>query len=205
VVERLGPDDGEILFQGTFSGPDAEIRVRAFDNLRLSGDIVWLTWESFRRQVVVKSFVVEYHSPSWIKYRVTCVVVYQEGVVASALSPIAALIFADLGNALSAGSGLPVELTSLQLAFSDTNALTDGTSDKTKAEDAVRVGLAAMDGQIAQQSALIMAAGAEPPTEPSEYRSAFASTVSSAGSLAAAVNARSYIGRIGVNLNGSGS
>jgi hypothetical protein len=40
IVERLGPDDTEIQFRGTFSGPAAESRARAFDNVRLSGEIV---------------------------------------------------------------------------------------------------------------------------------------------------------------------
>jgi len=60
IVERLGPDDDEIRFQGSFSGPTAEGRARAVDNLRLSGEIVWLTWESFRRLTIVKSFTADY-------------------------------------------------------------------------------------------------------------------------------------------------
>ena len=54
IVEKLGPDDDEITFKGTFSGPNAKSRVRTFDDLRLSGAIVWLTWESFKRRVVVR-------------------------------------------------------------------------------------------------------------------------------------------------------
>src|ERR1700722_8425959 len=77
IVERLGPDDTEIQFRGTFSGPAAESRARAFDNVRLSGEIVWLTWDSFRRQVIIKSFIADYHSPWWISYQISCVVAHQ--------------------------------------------------------------------------------------------------------------------------------
>ena len=73
IVERLGPDDDEIEFQGTFSGPTAEARARAFDQLRVSGEIVWLTWESFRRQIIVRRFIAEFHNPWWIPYRISCV------------------------------------------------------------------------------------------------------------------------------------
>jgi hypothetical protein len=203
-VERLGPDDSEISFQGTFSGPDAETRARAFDSLRLSGDIVWLTWQSFRRRVIVKSFNAEYHSSSWIPYRVSCVVVHQDGVPAAGPSITASLVLADLGNAVLSSSGLPISFNSLQSALSDPNAFTDGTSGKANAVGAVQVGLSTINAQITQQSALLVGASALH-SDPSRYSSTFGGTVNSAGLLAAAVSTRSYIGRIGVNLDGSGS
>ena len=130
-MERLGPDDGEVAFQGTFSGANAEARVRAFDNLRLSGEIVWLNWESFRRRVVVKSFVADYHSPWWIPYKVSCVVVHQTGVAAaSQISTLSAMVSADLGSALSAVAGSSDLTHVIADRLSGTNALTRGTSDQ---------------------------------------------------------------------------
>jgi hypothetical protein len=137
IVERLGPDDGEIAFHGTFSGAHAESRVRAFDNLRLSGDIVWLTWESFRRRVVVKSFVADYHSPWWIPYEVSCVVVHQTGVTPAQTATLSALISADLSTALSAVTGSTISLASLQDILSNPNAFTIGTSNRAQAVTAV--------------------------------------------------------------------
>jgi hypothetical protein len=204
VVERLGPDDSEVAFQGTFSGPNAEARVRAFDALRLSGEIVWLTWESFRRRVVVKSFVAEYHSPWWIPYRVSCVVVHQAGATTAQTSTLSALISADLGNALSAAGGSAISLTSLQAALSATNALTTGTSDQMQAVSAVGTTLDAINSQITLQSATL-AAPILPGTASGGIGPTLAAAVSSAGLLAAAVNAASYVGRIGTNLNGSGN
>ena len=139
IVERLGPDDGEVTFQGTFSGAHAESRAQAFDNLRLSGASVWLTWESFRRRVVVKSFVADYHSPWWIPYKVSCVVAHQTGVTAAQTSTLSALVSADIGNALSAIASSTISLVSLQSALSSENALTIGTSDQAQAMAAVRV------------------------------------------------------------------
>jgi hypothetical protein len=201
-VERLGPDDGEVAFQGTFSGANAEARVRAFDNLRLSGEMVWLTWESFRRRVVVKSFVADYHSPWWIPYKVSCVVVHQTGVTAAQISTLSALVSSDLGNALSAVAGTAISLTSLQTALCRTNALTRGTSDQAQAVAAVGATLAAINSQITLRSAqLVTPVGAN--ADPGRFSQTLADTVSSAGLLAAAVNAGSYVGRIGANLNGS--
>jgi hypothetical protein len=190
VVERLGPDDSEVAFQGTFSGPNAEARVRAFDALRLSGEIVWLTWESF--------------SPWWIPYRVSCVVVHQAGATTAQTSTLSALISADLGNALSAAGGSAISLTSLQAALSATNALTTGTSDQMQAVSAVGTTLDAINSQITLQSATL-AAPILPGTASGGIGPTLAAAVSSAGLLAAAVNAASYVGRIGTNLNGSGN
>ncbi len=203
-MERLGPDDGEVAFQGTFSGPNAEARVRAFDNLRLSGEVVWLTWESFRRQVVVKSFIADYHSPFWIPYRISCVVFHQSGVASPQASTASALISADLASALSAIASSSISLASLQTALSAANALTMGTSNQMQAVTMVGATLDDINSQIALQSSLVAAPiGAS--GEPASVGPAFAATVSSAGSLAAAVNVGSYVGRIGTNLNGSGN
>jgi hypothetical protein len=203
-VERLGPDDADVAFQGTFSGPSAEARVRAFDDLRLSGEIVWLTWQSFRRRVVVKSFVVEYHSPWWIPYRVSCVVVHQSGSRTAGTSTISALISADLGNAMTAITGSTISLTSLQSALFNTSAMTAGTSNNRQAVVAVGVALAAINNQIALHSTLVTSP-VGPAADPSGLSETLVSTVSSAGLLAAAVNAGSYVGRIGTNLSGSGN
>jgi hypothetical protein len=204
VVERLGPDDGEIAFSGIFSGRNAEARVRAFDSLRLSGELVWLTWESFRRRVVVKSFVANYHSPWWIPYNVSCVVAHQTGVAPAEPSSVMAAISADLGNALSALAGSPISLTSMQSALVARSALTIGTSRQAQAVTTVGATLNAIDCEISQQSALIIAPVPQN-TEPRDFSQAFASTVSSAGLLSAVVNARSYVGRIGRSLNGPGN
>lgn len=199
VLERLGPDDGEVAFQGTFSGMNAEARVRAFDALRLSGEIVWLTWESFRRQVVVKSFVAEYHSPWWIPYEISCVVVHQAGTTTSQVSTVATQISADLGVAVSALVGSTVSLIPLQLALDRTNAFMPGTLDQIQALAAVDTTQQAINAQIALLSALLMTQ-MEPRPESYGTSQAFSAVVDSAGLLATTVNGGFYVGRIGTNL-----
>ncbi|WP_428533521.1 hypothetical protein [Rhodopila sp.] len=202
VLERLGPDDAEIAFQGIFSGPNAEARVRAFDDLRLSGEVVWLTWETFRRRVVVKSFLAEYHSPWWIPYKVSCIVAYQSGIAATK-STVAALISSDLGNALAAIAGTGFSVGSLQGALSATNAMTTGTVSNLQAVGVVGTTLDLIDGQIDQQSTTVATPGA-PNADPATLCRTFGSMVGGAGLLTAAVNARSYVGRIGRILDGAG-
>jgi hypothetical protein len=203
VLEPLGPDDSEIQFSGTFSGPEAEARVRALNDLRLSGQVVWLTWESFRYQVVVKTFLADYHSPWWISYRISCIVAYQPGATISLSSALEALVTADLGNALAAVGGTSIQLAPLSAALSMTNSLIAGTSDQSQAANTVASSLGIINQEIAVQSAALVAPFGTTDTA-SDYGMALQNTVASAGVLAAAINAGSYIGRIGANLNSLG-
>ena len=128
VVERLGPSDSDIYFRGTFSGPDAEARVRAMDDLRVTGRVVWLTWKSFRYQVIVRTFLADYQSPWWISYQVTCLVVHQTTAVPAQRYPQRALIAADLGYALAAITGTAIQLGLLVAALAAENMLTPGAA-----------------------------------------------------------------------------
>lgn len=204
VVERLGPEDGDIVFAGTFSGPNAESRVRLFDTLRVSGEMVWLTWASFRRRVVVKSFAASYHSPWWIPYHVVCTVVHQSGAASPLTSALGALISADFSSALAAAAGSGIDLAFLPKSLSGQNALVTGTAEQMQLLVAVGASLDALDHEIAKKSA-----GLTSPPAPNNRRDTnneeFATTVDQAGYLASAVAIRSYIGRIGRYLNRVGN
>jgi hypothetical protein len=204
IVERLGPDDDEIEFQGTFSGPTAEARARAFDNLRLSGEVVWLTWESFRRQIIVRRFIAEFHNPWWIPYRISCVVAHQTHIGPADGTNTAAVLSADLSNAMAAAAGSTISLTSIETLVSTSNALTPGTAYQTYASATLGSTLAIINQQIDQQSASLIT-----PTPSgmhmSDFGRSYISTVGCAASLATAINVRSYVGRIAVNIIGSGA
>jgi hypothetical protein len=203
IVERLGPDDTEIQFPGTFSGPAAESRARAFDNVRLSGEIVWLTWDSFRRQVIIKSFIADYHSPWWISYQISCVVAHQARIGSAESASIAAILSADLSSAMSAAAGFAISLTPIQAALSTSNALTAGTAGQTQAIAAVGSTIVTIKQQIDQQSTTLISP-IPSSTGLADLGQSYVSKVNCAASLAAAVNVSSYVGRIGVNIAGSG-
>lgn len=203
VLERLGPDDGDIQFRGIFSGPQAETRVRAINNLRLTGEVVWLTWESFRYQVVVKSFMAEYHSPWWISYQISCLIAHQDGADDLRSLALSALVSADIAEAVAAASATMIELGPLQAVLSGSNALIAGTSDHAQALAAVGSSRAAIGQQIATQSA-VLAAPFGTGAGVAAYGPGLQSTVASAGALAAAVNANAYVGRIGSRLTARG-
>jgi hypothetical protein len=202
IVERHGPDDDDIQFQGIFSGPTAESRAKAFDDLRLSGEIVWLTWESFRRRVIVRSFIANYHSPWWIQYQIRCTVVDQRRIAATLRVSLAAMLSADLSSALFYAAGSSTSLTPLQTAMSAPNALTAGSTDQTIAIGQAKTVVQGVSGQIDQQSSLLsgsFSSGGWASTSSDSYLS----KVETARSLAAAVNVRSYVGRIGINIAGT--
>jgi hypothetical protein len=204
VVERLGPDDYEIQFRGTFSGPNAEVRARAFDNLRVSGEPVWLTWESFRRRVIITSLVAEYHSPWWIPYQLSCVVVDRPRIESNETVRIVSAMSADLTSALAAAAGSMISLASLQSIVSTPNAQTANTLDHTKARTTVRTTMLVINDQLEQQSAMLIAPIPRT-TNPAIVGELYASKVAYAASLAATTNVRSYVGRIGVNLASFGA
>jgi hypothetical protein len=77
VVDRLGPDETDISFSGTISGPDAGARARGLDRLRATGEPVTLRWDSFRFDVVIRQFAADFHSGQWISYQVSCTVLDQ--------------------------------------------------------------------------------------------------------------------------------
>jgi hypothetical protein len=199
IVESLGPDDGEISFRGTASGADADSRIRSINRLRLSGEAVWLAWESYRYRVVVKSLMMEYQSPWWIPFRVSCVVVDQEGRQTGVGSGVWAMISADLGSAISVAGGQFAGLGSLQIALSTNNALTAGTFNRAQAASTVEATLAPIRSQISQASAILVSsedhiAGSD------GYSAMFSTKVACAGSLATAVNISAYVGRISTIL-----
>ncbi len=201
IIERLGPDDDDIQFQGIFSGATAESRAKAFDDLRLSGEIVWLTWESFRRQVIVRSLTADYHNRWWIPFQIRCTVVDQRRIVSAQRVSLAAVLAADLGTALLYAAGSGISLTPLQTAMSSMNALTMGSLDQTVAAAQTNLVLRSITGQIDQQSSLLSSpfpsgVGAR------GSAGAYLTRAQLAGSLAAAVNVRSYVGRIGMNIGG---
>ena len=204
IVERLGPDDSEIRFQGTFSGADAESRVRDMNNLRLSGQAVWLTWKSFRFLIVIKTFFADYRSPWWIPYEVCCVVTEQPGALAPVSASLAAQISTDLGTALSILAGSNIQLSALQVALAASSAAVAGTTDRANAIAATQSSLMAINDEVNDNSSALLASDLNT-VDATSYANSFATTVTSAGSLAAAINARSYIARINSNLNDAGA
>jgi hypothetical protein len=117
VIDTLGPDEADIVWQGQFYGNNAYSTALALDAMRSAGQVVSLTWGGQFRSVIVSNFI--YHvrrMPVWVEYSIVCTV-YQNPMqgnlsVSSGAGSIDTLISADLSTASNAvlggvgGSGL---------------------------------------------------------------------------------------------------
>jgi hypothetical protein len=202
IVDSLGPDDGEISFSGTFSGIEAEARVRAVDDLRLTGKVVWLRWESFRYRVIVKSLIAQYKSPWWIPYQIRCIVIQQSRTKnnRTSLTQVAAL--ADLASAETVTTSDYLDLSDVRAALSGKNVFVNGTLDHARAINETAKLKSIVEMEIVTRSTQL--------TEENQldsncqcYTETLRRLVDNAGQLASAVNVGAYVGRIGVRLNGS--
>ena len=105
---------------------------------------------------------------------------------------------------MAAAAGSTISLTSIETLLSTSNALTPGTAYQTYASATLGSTLAIINQQIDQQSASLIT-----PTPSgmrmSDFGRSYISTVGCAASLATAINVRSYVGRIAVNIIGSGA
>lgn len=110
VIENLGPDESDIQFQGIFSGPQAEDRARALNELRLSGDPIWLSWKSFKYKVIIREFSLTYKNSSWILYKSACVIVHQPGAPVLQAQSTQAQIATDFQNAQTMGAILGIDV-----------------------------------------------------------------------------------------------
>lgn len=75
VFDLLGPDDADISWEGRFRSSDALIRIRALDEMRVTGRTVTLISEAYAGPVKVFDFAPEMERVNEVPYRITCTVV----------------------------------------------------------------------------------------------------------------------------------
>lgn len=198
IIEQLGPDEEDIWFEGVLSGSQAEQRARALDILRLSGETVWLTWESFRYQVVVKSLSFRYHSPWWIEYKACCLIAVQPGVTAAVVEAGISLVMASLNQAKPAAANCGIVLTELEAALFLPNVMTAGSANQSAALTAAGRCSHECMKEVVKQSARLSGPTASNPMQ-------ILNSIDSAGLLAAAVCTKSQVSRIYHILEASAS
>jgi hypothetical protein len=183
VIDAMGRDDSDIAWSGVLSGADASARAAMLDAMRAAGDVLPLTWDQFFYTVVIARLQLDYTSPWWIEYRITCKVLLDEAQADAALVVSAASeIAADLASAAAY-----VGVTAALAATSAAGALTSGTA----AAAAAAASLSAVQGTLSQGIA-----GAEAGLDSSDL----ATVVSASGTLAQLCSAQGYVGRAVVNL-----
>lgn len=200
VIDCMGRDDEDIVFAGILSGPNASLRARILDQIRISGSSLPLTWDVFFYTVVLQNFAANYQNDAWIPYALSCTVVRDES--ATLLQPgtsAAEEILQNLSTASNMSALAAVDLSSVGSAMAAPGALSRGTSAYYKAQESLQAGTAMLDSRIERQEPEILAVNFDDIPAP-QALSALASGVNGAQQLSALVAARSFLGRAGTVL-----
>lgn len=171
VIDVLGAAAGEIVFAGTFSGPDAELRAQILGVARDAGAVLPLAWSGFAYMVVIAAFSASFQKPWWIPFEIRLVSVEnlvtaiptalaQAGLDIASAAGFAALSGVPFGSVSSASAAsvatAQAGLTSAVLGAGATLAAATGAfSASTGADDA-----AAAMGSIGAASAMLAGAAA---------------------------------------------
>lgn len=103
VIDQLGPDESDIVWNGEFFGDDAYTTVLALDAVRQAGQVVPLIWGGQYRSVILSNFsYFARREPVWYEYQVVCTV-YQNpmaGVLGAVASSIESLVLSDIAVAI---------------------------------------------------------------------------------------------------------
>jgi len=201
VIDAMGRDEGDISFSGIFTGADATVRARSLDVLRASGLALPLTWDVFFYSVLIAEFRANYQNGWWIPYRVTCSVIQDEAAgLLPMTAPIAALIEADIGTAITYSSGTGVDLSSLGAALSAQGTTQRGSADYTAAQTDILAAQASLSSSTYTAESQFLSAQSADTTSASGAVDKLLSATTAAGQLSLLNSASAYVNRLSVNL-----
>ena len=202
VIDCLGRDDSDVTFRGIFSGPDATLRARTLDVLRVAGEPLPLTWDVFFYTVILSRFEAEYRSQSWIPYRITCTVLQDDASspVTPAVSLVSSLL-GDVNTAADESSNLELDFTGIQASLAVQGATVRGTA----AYGAAQLGIAGMqstvDTQIGAAEASFQASNTSSSAWTDGATNSLSATAQAIQQLGLLTMTRGYLGRAARNLN----
>ena len=103
VIDTLGPDEANVVWDGEFFGAAAYATALALDAIRAAGEVVPLIWGGQSRQVIIDNFIYKVRRlPNWVEYSVSCAV-YQNpglGALGGASAAVDSLVLSDLALAI---------------------------------------------------------------------------------------------------------
>lgn len=187
VVDAMGRDDADLEWRGVFSGSEAGDRARLLDAMRAAGQEQSLTWDEFSYSVVIKRLDLEYRSPFWIPYRITCTVMLDQAQTVVGYAPdLAQSILDDLTSASAF-----IDVSGALAATALPDALTAGNADYSAASIAL-MGVSNAVSQAIETAQQNLAS------------TDLTTLVSAAGTLAQACLASGYVQRSLNNLDAAG-
>jgi hypothetical protein len=113
VIDTLGPDEANIVWEGKFFSEDAYATALTIDAMRAAGEVVPLIWGGQYRSVIIDAFIYRViRMPSWVRYSISCTV-YQNpqlgDLAVSAGGGIDGLVSSDLSTAGEAAGLSPAD------------------------------------------------------------------------------------------------
>lgn len=104
VIDTLGPDEANIVWDGFFWGNNAYSTALTLDAMRAAGQVLPLIWGGQFRSVIIDSFIYKVRRiPVWVEYNIS-LMVYQnpmQGSLNGVSVSIDSLILADLTKAIN--------------------------------------------------------------------------------------------------------
>lgn len=218
IIDAMGRDDNAIHWRGVMLGPDAEVRARQLEDMRVLGDPQPLSWGAFFYTVVVESLDFDYRMPSHITYYITCAVVRDEAEDASLAQDPTLLqqLSADISNALGVDlgtvyTGAAAALTTAQTAAQAVTILTGGSQAAINIQSALGTasGILTAGSVIANNSLGLLAAGQAATGTAFGATSTPAAITSMGTATQSAIDASNgamglaYVGRAVANMSGA--
>jgi hypothetical protein len=201
VVDCMGRDEADITFAGVFSGPNATVRAREVDSLRVGGEITLLTWDEFVYSVIVNRFDAEYQTNTWIPYRLKCLIVRDEAYSPMIeQTPLQSSVVADVSNACAGVSVLGLDLLSVVAATNASGSTVLGSGEYVMAQNSIVSARSAVSAQMASAENIMETTETANPTSPRILIANLLSAVGYAEQLGILSSAGAYLGRAAINL-----
>lgn len=201
VIDTLGRDDADILFNGVLSGDNATLRARILDELRTSGGPLPFTWDVFYFTVLLTKFEADYRNGWWIPFRVECTVL-RDGATGTvdAVASLAQSAVSDVLGATIWSNGAVPGLDSLQNAVLAPDATTVGSAGYAAAQAGLLSAQGALSQAIGAAESAIAGATLSSAITASAGATALGTVTNAAQRLGGLAIAQGYLGRAATNL-----
>jgi hypothetical protein len=206
VIDALGRDDADIMFSGIFSGPNATLRARLIDEMRVSGLPMPLTWDVFFYSVIIKKFEADYRCGWWVPYHVTCTVVSDEASSAVAfVISLADDALSDVTTASTFAADAGIDLSETQSAVAMPNAAVRGTASYSSTLVTIASAGVLVGSGISQAEAILGAASWPVEEQAPSAANILNGIVLAAQQISSLTVAQAYLGRAAINLENAGT
>lgn len=206
VIDALGQDDAQISFAGIFTGPDATMRARELDELRIAGVVLPLTWDVFFYNVIIHDLYLDYRNGCWIPFRAVCTVLQDEAAMPLPLTvSLASSVAQDIAAASEYAAAGGVDMSPLSAALAMPDATTRGSGSFASMQSNIIWMQSTLGAEIATASSVVACADLTGGASASDGAAALLAATDSTGQLSSLVTANSYLGRLSANLVSAGT